>query len=178
MPGVERPINDDPFTLTQTTMSTTPEANAQRIYMPNVIANSSLTSVKFISACFAGAAAGILGLENWLGFALFLSSTLLTSACIYVINCQGKPSRFLQGGIAELVNPGQDNAFTFVLVWTLFYGLSFTHYNKHQCINYIQDLYTVSISVPGVTLSGLIVHLQCTTSWRTRIPFRCHTITM
>ena len=109
-------------------MSTTPEASAQRIYTPNVIANSSLTSVKFLSACFAGAAAGILGLENWLGFALFLSSTLLTSACIYVINCQGKPSKFLQGGITELVNPGQDNAFTFVLVWTLFYGLSFTYY--------------------------------------------------
>jgi hypothetical protein len=68
-----------------------------------------------------------LGLENWLGFALFLSSTLLTSACIYVINCQGKPSKFLQGGITELVNPGQDNAFTFVLVWTLFYGLSVLH---------------------------------------------------
>ena len=111
--------------LTPTTMSTTPDSSAQRIYPPNVIANSSMTSVKFLSACFAGAVAGILGLENWLGFALFLSSTLLTSACIYVINCRGKPSRYLQGGITELVNPGQDNAFTFVLVWTLFYGLSF-----------------------------------------------------
>ncbi|KAF8806075.1 hypothetical protein BYT27DRAFT_7168363 [Phlegmacium glaucopus] len=105
-------------------MSTPAEAaSAQRIYPPNVIANSSLTSVKFLSACFAGAAAGILGLENWLGFALFLSSTLFTSACIYAINCQGKPSKYLQGGVTELVNPGQDNAFTFVLVWTLFYGI-------------------------------------------------------
>ena len=103
--------------------TTTAEASAQRIYAPNVIANSSLTSVKFLSACFAGAAAGSLGLENRVGFGLFVSSTLLTSACIYVINCQGKPSKYLQGGIAELVNPGQDNAFTFVLVWTLFYGL-------------------------------------------------------
>ena len=108
---------------TTTTMLTTAEASAQRIYPPNVIANFSLTSVKFLSACFAGAAAGILGLENWLGFALFLSSTLFTSACIYVINCQGRPSKYLQGGITELVNPGQDNAFTFVLVWTLFYGM-------------------------------------------------------
>lgn len=149
MPGVEAANLNDPCTLTPTTMSTTPEASAQRIYTPNVIANSSLTSVKFLSACFAGAAAGILGLENWLGFALFLSSTLLTSACIYVINCQGKPSKFLQGGITELVNPGQDNAFTFVLVWTLFYGLSFTHSTKKQCVNYIQELYTVSISVAG-----------------------------
>ena len=131
-------------------MSTTPEASAQRIYVPNVIENSSLTSVKFISACFAGAAAGILGLENWLGFALFLSSTLVTSACIYVINCQGKPSKFFQGGITELVNPGQDNAFTFVLVWTLFYGLWFTCSTKDQSVNYKQDLCTVSNSVAGV----------------------------
>ena len=131
-------------------MSTTPEASAQRIYIPNVIANSSLTSVKFLSACFAGAVAGILGLENLLGFALFLSSTLFTSACIYVINCQGKPSKFLQGGIAELVNPGQDNAFTFVLVWTLFYGLLvFSVYQRLQSDKYIQELYTVSISVAG-----------------------------
>lgn len=106
-----------------TTMATPAEAIAQRVYAPNVIANSSLTSVKFLSACFAGAVAGILGLENWVGFALFLSSTLFTSACIYAINCKGNPSKYLQGGITELVNPGQDNAFTFVLVWTLFYGL-------------------------------------------------------
>jgi hypothetical protein len=28
----------------------------------------------------------------------------------------------LHGGLRELVNPGQDNIFTFILVWTLFYG--------------------------------------------------------
>lgn len=106
------------------TMSTTEETTAQLIYGPNVVANSSLTTVKFLSACFAGAAAGILGLENWLGFTLFLTSTILTSVCIYTINCYGKPAKFMQGGVAELVNPGQDNVFTFVLVWTLFYGLS------------------------------------------------------
>ncbi|KAG6812145.1 hypothetical protein H0H92_004144 [Tricholoma furcatifolium] len=105
-------------------MSTTAEAAAQLIYPANVQANSSLTTVKFLSACFAGAAAGILGLENWHGFALFLLSTLLTSGCIYTINCRGRPAKYLQGGLTELVNPGQDNIFTFVLVWTLFYGPS------------------------------------------------------
>ncbi|KAG5644812.1 hypothetical protein DXG03_007634 [Asterophora parasitica] len=103
-------------------MSTPAEAAAQLIYPPNVQANSSLTAVKFLASCFAGAAAGILALENWAGFALFLFSTLFTSACIYTINCHGKPAKFIQGGLFELVNPGQDNAFTFVLVWTLFYG--------------------------------------------------------
>lgn len=103
-------------------MSTSAEAAAQLIYPPNVQENSSLTNVKFLSSCFAGAAAGILGLENWLGFALFLASTSFTSVCIHGINCQGRPEKFVQGGVWELVNPGQDNIFTFVLVWTLFYG--------------------------------------------------------
>ncbi|KAG6917664.1 hypothetical protein DXG01_001639 [Tephrocybe rancida] len=102
-------------------MSTTAEAAAQLIYPANVQANASLTTVKFLSSCFAGAAAGILGLENWLGFALFLASTILTSVCIYTINCRGRPAKYIQGGLTELVNPGQDNMFTFVLVWTLFY---------------------------------------------------------
>ncbi|KIJ94734.1 hypothetical protein K443DRAFT_349926 [Laccaria amethystina LaAM-08-1] len=117
-------------------MSTTEETAAQLIYGPNVVANSSLTTVKFLSACFAGAAAGILGLENWLGFTLFLTSTILTSVCIYTINCHGKPAKFIHGGVTELVNPGQDNIFTFVLVWTLFYGLS-PHLHVPICKQFI-----------------------------------------
>ncbi|PFH48996.1 hypothetical protein AMATHDRAFT_148662 [Amanita thiersii Skay4041] len=103
-------------------MATAAEAAAQRIYPPNVLANSSLITVKFLAACFTGAAAGILGLENWSGFLFFLLSTVFTTICIYFLNCHGKPQKFVPGGFAELVNPGQDNIFTFILVWTLFYG--------------------------------------------------------
>ncbi|PPR03443.1 hypothetical protein CVT26_007859 [Gymnopilus dilepis] len=106
-------------------MATPPEATAaQRIYGPNVLANSSIQTTKFISACFAGAAAGVLGLENWTGFILFIASTLLTAGILHTVNCKGKPSKYFQGGVMELINPGQDNAFTFVLAWTLFYGMS------------------------------------------------------
>lgn len=104
-------------------MSTPAETAAQLIYIPNVQYNSSLTSVKFLAACFAGAVAGILGLQNWSGFALFLASTLLTSLCINVVNCHGHPAKCIPGGWTGLVNPGQDNASTFILVWTLFYGV-------------------------------------------------------
>lgn len=96
--------------------------DAPSYYQPNVQHNSALSVVKFYSSCFAGAVAGILGLQNWLGFALFMVSTLFTSSCIYFINCRGKPVNYIPGGLTELVNPGQDNMFTFVLVWTLFYG--------------------------------------------------------
>lgn len=103
-------------------MSTTAEATAQLIYPPNVQFNSTLNTVKFLSSAFAGAVAGVLGLENWLGFALFFASTALTSLFINLINCRGQPSKYIPGGLTELINPGQDNAFTFVLVWTLFFG--------------------------------------------------------
>ncbi|KDQ64064.1 hypothetical protein JAAARDRAFT_187443 [Jaapia argillacea MUCL 33604] len=104
-------------------MSTTPDDTAQRIYTPNVLHNNVLTTIKFFSSCFAGAAAGILGLQNWLGFALFIASTLLTAFVIYVVNCKGRPTKFVAGGLWELVNPGQENAFSFVLLWTLFFGI-------------------------------------------------------
>ncbi|TFK46955.1 hypothetical protein OE88DRAFT_1738998 [Heliocybe sulcata] len=100
-----------------------PDAAAHRIYMLNVQHNSALMTVKFLSACFAGATAGILGLQNWLGFALFLVSTLLTSVFIYAVNCKGRPAKYIPGGLWELVNPGQDNMFSFVLTWTLFFGI-------------------------------------------------------
>ncbi|KAJ6513376.1 hypothetical protein C8R45DRAFT_963458 [Mycena sanguinolenta] len=105
-------------------MSTPAEtAAAQLVYIPNAQFNSTLTSVKFISACFAGAVAGILGLTNWSGFALFLASTLLTALCMAFINCAGQPKKYVPDGWAGLLNPGTDNASTFVLVWTLFYGI-------------------------------------------------------
>jgi len=104
-------------------MATPAETRAEQlIYPPSVAANSSITNTKFLSACFAGAAAGILGLQNWTGFIFFLVSTLATSAVIYSVNCKGNPGKYFQGGMMELVNPGQDSAFAFVLVWTLFYG--------------------------------------------------------
>ena len=103
-----------------------PEAAAQLLFQPNVQYNNSrLYTIKFLSSCFAGAVAGVLGLENTLGFALFIFSTLLTSSCLY-LKCKGRPGKYVSGGWWEVVNPGQENIFSFVLVWTLFYGTPIT----------------------------------------------------
>ncbi|OCB87220.1 hypothetical protein A7U60_g5737 [Sanghuangporus baumii] len=104
-------------------MASTKDESARLIYAPNVVHNSALGSVKFLASCFAGAVAGILGLENWQGFAFFAASILFTTACIYVVNCKGRTAKYIPGGVKELTNPGQDNVFSFVLVWTLFYGI-------------------------------------------------------
>lgn len=98
------------------------DAAAQLLYPPNVQFNAAhVYTIKFLSACFAGAAAGTLGLETWLGFALFVVSTLFSSACLYV-KCKGKPGKYAPNGLWDLANPGQENMFSFLLVWTLFFG--------------------------------------------------------
>lgn len=100
------------------------EAIQLQLYPPHIQHNTnSLHTVKFLSASFSGAAAGILGLENFSGFALFLASTLLTTSAIWLVKCKGRPQKYLHGGLWPLLNPGQDNLFSFVLVWTLFYAL-------------------------------------------------------
>jgi ER membrane protein complex subunit 6 len=103
-------------------MSTTAELDAQRLYAPNILHNSALANIKFVSTCFAGAAAGVLGLEKWAGVGLFVASTLLTAGFVFSINCGGRPKAYVPGGVLELVNPGQENVMTFLLAWTLFYG--------------------------------------------------------
>ncbi|KIK64592.1 hypothetical protein GYMLUDRAFT_220570 [Collybiopsis luxurians FD-317 M1] len=122
-------------------MSTDASSTAQLLYAPNVQHNALvLTSIKFISSAFAGAVAGILGLTNFAGFGLFACAMLWASFCVYVVCCGGRLGSYLPSAIAaapkgkgnesgsgsgllELLNPGSDNAFTFVLVWTLFYGI-------------------------------------------------------
>ena len=106
-------------------METSKEEAARLIFQPNVIHNSALHTVKFLSSCFAGAVAGVLGLENWMGFALFVFSSLISAGVMSIVNCKGRPTKYVPGGVKELVNPGQDNIFSFVLVWTLFYGAWF-----------------------------------------------------
>ena len=133
-------------TTTTTAMaSTAADTAAQFLYQPNVQYNASKTyTIKFLAACFAGAVAGVLGLENWLGFALFVFSIALSSACLY-IKCKGRPAKYMPGGLWDLVNPGQENMFSFLLVWTLFYGALFPSHVPTLANSPVsrQELYTV-----------------------------------
>jgi hypothetical protein len=49
---------------------------------------------------------------------------LLTSLVLHFFNLKANPKKYVQGGFLEVVNPGQENTFSFILVWTLFYGSS------------------------------------------------------
>ncbi|KAG8960925.1 hypothetical protein FRC03_005990 [Tulasnella sp. 419] len=105
-------------------MSSEEEQAAQLVYPTHVQHNTnSLYTIRFLSSSFVGAVAGVLGLENFQGFALFAFSTLLTAASIWLLRCQGKPQKYIHGGLWSIINPGQENLFSFVLFWTLFYGM-------------------------------------------------------
>lgn len=109
-------------------MSTPAELASQRLFAPHIVTNThTISTIKFISSSLAGAVAGILGLENAYGFTLFAFSTLFSSLCMLVLNLGGKPRKYLPGGWVEMVNPGQENVMSFVLVWTLFYGVFSSH---------------------------------------------------
>lgn len=54
---------------------------------------------------------------------MFVFATLFSSALLWS-RCKGLPKKYLPGGWVELVNPGQENLFSFLLAWTLFYGSS------------------------------------------------------
>jgi ER membrane protein complex subunit 6 len=103
--------------------ATEAELAAQLLYPLHITQNANaLYNVKFLSSCFIGAVCGVLGLENFQGFGLFCVSILLSSAVIYGVQCRGRPEKYVQGGWWELVSPGQENVFSFILLWTLFYG--------------------------------------------------------
>ena len=101
---------------------TAAEESVHRLYPPNIIHNQAVYNIRFITSCFAGAVAGILGLEKWFGFLFFGFASVLGSVAIYFVNCKRNPRKYLAGGYWELVNPGQENLFSFILVWTLAYG--------------------------------------------------------
>ncbi|KAI0030286.1 hypothetical protein K488DRAFT_54572 [Vararia minispora EC-137] len=106
-------------------MSAAPASNdaSQRLYALHVQNNAlALANVKFVSSSLAGAVAGVLGFENAAGFALFAAATIFTTAVLCAANYKGKPGKFVQGGVWEIANPGQENLATFILAWTLFYG--------------------------------------------------------
>lgn len=113
---------------------------AEKIFAPHATFNANeLSNIKFLSACFAGAISGILGLQKQYGFALFALSSIATALAVYLLHMpkarsiahilgstnkkSGLSSRiYAPGGAWDILNPGQENVFTFLLLWTLFFG--------------------------------------------------------
>jgi ER membrane protein complex subunit 6 len=87
-----------------------------------------IASIKFVVASLSGSVAGILGLTNIHGVALFLLATVLSAGAIWGVNCKGRLGVYLDSGsggwkgLGALVVPSMDVVFAFLLTWSLFYG--------------------------------------------------------
>ncbi|KAG8753014.1 hypothetical protein FRC12_011703 [Ceratobasidium sp. 428] len=110
-------------------MSNPAELKAQRIFPQNAQHNALvLSNIKFVSSCFVGAVAGILGLQNFYGFLLFGVSLFVTAGAVAGLKLKGaRVENYVAGGWVDMINPGQENIFSFVLLWTLFYGIVHDH---------------------------------------------------
>lgn len=69
----------------------------------------------------AGSVAGVLGLTNLHGLWFYALSVLLVNAAVLLVNAKGKPARYLQNH--SVLDGAQENAFSFVLWWTFWYGI-------------------------------------------------------
>ncbi|PVZ99970.1 hypothetical protein BB558_003993 [Smittium angustum] len=98
-------------------------------YEPIVnINNLTLSNIHTLTIWAAGATAGILGLVGYLGFVFFALCWLAITVAISAIKCRNEPSSHFRGGFKELlIGSIFGSLLTYILVWTLFYGLIYIY---------------------------------------------------
>jgi ER membrane protein complex subunit 6 len=77
-----------------------------------------------LTASLFGIAAGTLGLESYPGFLFYLVGSIVVSVLIYMLRADGKPETYFQRPWRDLwLGEVASGLSSFVLTWTLFYGL-------------------------------------------------------
>ncbi|KAF2400544.1 hypothetical protein EJ06DRAFT_530509 [Trichodelitschia bisporula] len=83
-----------------------------------------VSNIRNLTASLFGVAAGVLGLESYPGFAFFALGTLLVSALVALLRTNGNPKAYFYRPVQDLwVGDVLGGMSSFVLTWTLFYGL-------------------------------------------------------
>jgi hypothetical protein len=88
------------------------------------IATQVVSNIRNLTASLFGVAAGTLGFESYTGFIFYLIGSFLVSAFIFAFRTEGKPAYYFHRPIGDLWG-GEvlGGLSSFVLTWTLFYGL-------------------------------------------------------
>ena len=83
-----------------------------------------VSNIRNLTASLFGVAAGTLGLESYPGFIFYLVGTLIVSLLVFVFRAEGKPSEYFHQPLGDLWGGDVLSGLSsFVLTWTLFYGL-------------------------------------------------------
>lgn len=83
-----------------------------------------ISNIRSLTASLFGVAAGTLGLESFPGFIFYFVGTAIVSLLIFGLKAEQKPEKFFFQVVSELwVGDLFGGLMSFVLTWTLFYGL-------------------------------------------------------
>ena len=84
---------------------------------------NNLAWLRAVMAIVSGICAGILGLESLWGFMFYLATSVLLSASIWITRINGQPELYFNNLSSLMIHDVFPNLVSFVLFWTLFYGL-------------------------------------------------------
>lgn len=83
-----------------------------------------VSNIRALTASLFGVAAGTLGLESWPGFIFYFLGTAIVSVLIFALKAENKPEAFFYRPFSDLwIGDMFGGLMSFILTWTLFYGL-------------------------------------------------------
>ncbi|KAK3713215.1 hypothetical protein LTR37_008648 [Vermiconidia calcicola] len=84
-----------------------------------------VSNIRAITASLFGVAAGTLGLESFPGFIFYFIGTVIVSVLIFTLKADNNPKAYFFRPTGDLwVGDMFGGLMSFVLTWTLFYGLA------------------------------------------------------
>ena len=82
------------------------------------------SNVRALTSSLYVVAAGTLGLESYPGFLFFIIGTIVVQVLVLVLRAEGKQEKFFHSPISQFwIGDVLSALMSFVLTWTLFYGL-------------------------------------------------------
>jgi hypothetical protein len=83
-----------------------------------------VSNIRSLTASLFGVAAGILGLESFPGFLFYALGSLVVSVLIFSLRANAQAKSYFHAPISDMwVGDLFGGLMSFVLTWTLFYGL-------------------------------------------------------